>query len=139
MSLDFSIGFWYAYSQGVDYMTIEEKLKSLVLSRYASMREFSIALDMPYSTLDSIFKRGVDNASVANIIRICEALSISADELAAGKIVNRQPSSLTTDENELLSIFRSANSEGRTHILNTARLVAGNPAMQKERRSAPAM
>lgn len=120
-------------------MTVEEKLKALVLSRYASMREFSIALDMPYSTLDSIFKRGVDNASVANIIRICEALSISADELAAGRIVNRQPSSLTTDESELLRIFRSVNSEGRTHILSTARLVAGNPAMKKDEPSVPAM
>ena len=120
-------------------MTIEENLKSLVLSRYSSIREFSIALDMPYSTLDSIFKRGVDNASVANIIRICEALSISADELAAGKIVSRQPSSLTADENELLRLFRLVNDEGRSHILSTARLVAGNPNMKKENHSAPAM
>lgn len=120
-------------------MTIEEKLKALVLSRYGSMREFSIALNMPYSTLDSIFKRGVDNASVANIIRICEALSISADELATGRIVNRQPSSLTADENELLRLFRSVNDDGRRHILSTAQLVAGNPDMQKEKQSASAM
>ena len=113
-------------------MNIEEKLKSLVLSRYSSIREFSIALDMPYSTLDSIFKRGVDNASVSNIIRICEALSISADELAAGRIVSRQPSSLTADENELLRLFRLVNDEGRNHILSTAHLVAGNPNMKKD-------
>lgn len=67
-------------------MTTEEKLKDYILRRYNSLREFTIAVDMSYSTVDSILKRGVDTASVANIIKICKALGISVDELANGNI-----------------------------------------------------
>jgi transcriptional regulator with XRE-family HTH domain len=66
----------------------EDLLKEYVLSNYKSLREFSIAIGMPYSTMDSIFKRGIDNSSVTNVIRICKALGISADELAKGFIVS---------------------------------------------------
>lgn len=69
-------------------MTIEEKLKDLICKRYNNPREFSISIDMPYSTLDSIFRRGISNSSVANIIKICKALNISADALADGEIVS---------------------------------------------------
>lgn len=65
---------------------IEKELKNLILSRYRSILEFSKEVQMPYSTIDNIFKRGVVNANVANIIRICTALNISADELARGRI-----------------------------------------------------
>ena len=68
-------------------MTIEDQLKNLILTRYRSIREFTIAVDMPYTTIDSIFRRGVGNSSVTNVIKICKALGISADELADGKIV----------------------------------------------------
>ena len=68
-------------------MTIEDQLKNLILTRYRSIREFTIAVDMPYTTIDSIFRRGIGNSSVANVIKICKALGISTDELADGKIV----------------------------------------------------
>ena len=68
-------------------MTIEDQLKNLILSRYRSIREFTIEIDMPYTTIDSIFKRKIANSSVSNVIKICKALGISADELADGRIV----------------------------------------------------
>lgn len=67
-------------------MTTEEKLKDLILRRYHSIREFTIEIDMPYTTMDSIFRRGIGNSSVSNIIKICKALKISADALADGEI-----------------------------------------------------
>ena len=67
-------------------MSIEKKLKDLILNRYHSIREFTIAIDMPYTTMDSIFRRGIGNSSVTNVIKICKALGISADALADGKI-----------------------------------------------------
>lgn len=68
-------------------MTTEEKLKEYILSRYKSIREFVSYTDLSYSTVDSILKRGVENSSVSNIIKICKVLGISADELATGKII----------------------------------------------------
>lgn len=72
-------------------MTIEERLKELILTRYKSIREFTQVIDMSYSTMDSILRRGVGNSSVTNIIKICKALGISADELAEGNIVHLRP------------------------------------------------
>ena len=67
-------------------MTIEDKLKSLIIERYSSIREFTLKISMSYSTFDSILKRGIQNATVSNIIKICDALHISADALANGEI-----------------------------------------------------
>lgn len=67
-------------------MTTEEKLKELILKKYYSIREFTTIIDMPYSTMDSIFKRGIGNSSVSNIIKICKELGISTDALADGEI-----------------------------------------------------
>lgn len=67
-------------------MSIESKLKDMILERYHSIREFSNTVDMPYTTIDSILKRGIANSSVSNIISICKELQISADALADGDI-----------------------------------------------------
>lgn len=89
-------------------MTIEEKLKDLILSRYKSIREFTIIIDMPYTTIDSIFRRGVGNSSVSNVIKICKALGISADELADGKIVAVQNHIIPGDLYEIKDILSDA-------------------------------
>lgn len=72
-------------------MTIEEKLKEYILERYQSIREFTQAVDMSYSTVDSILRRGIGNSSVTNVIKICKILKISADELADGRITPIKP------------------------------------------------
>lgn len=66
--------------------TSEDKLKNLILGKYKSIREFTTIVEMPYSTVDSIFKRGIRKASVDNLIKICEELGISADALVDGRI-----------------------------------------------------
>lgn len=68
-------------------MSIEDKLKDYILERYKSIREFTQVVDMSYSTVDSILRRGIGNSSVSNIIKICKVLNISVDELANGEIV----------------------------------------------------
>ena len=83
-------------------MSKEEKLKEYILSKYGSLREFTLTVNMPYSTLTSVLKRGIDNASISNIVKICRSLGISADSLADGEIVpiiNRQ-----ANDNERLEI-----------------------------------
>lgn len=69
-------------------MTIEEKLKDLILTKYRSIREFTQIIDMPYSTFSTIMSRGLENSSVTNVIKICKALGISADALADGRIAH---------------------------------------------------
>lgn len=86
-------------------MSIEEKLKGLILTRYRSLREFTQAIDMPYQTMDSILKRGVDKASISNIIKICQALDISADELANGNLIPNSLRHTTLEMTEVIDIL----------------------------------
>lgn len=67
-------------------MKIEDQLKELILTRYKSIREFTMEIDIPYSTISSMFKSGIDKTSVGTIIKICKKLHISADALANGRI-----------------------------------------------------
>ena len=88
-------------------MSTEDKLKDLILKRYYSVREFSIEHDIPYTTIHSIFKRGIGNSSVTNIIKICKALGISVDALADGEIkpVNDRSAILLNDRIEVKEII----------------------------------
>ena len=66
---------------------IEEELRDLIVSRYGTAVNFTKKIGMANSTLASIFRRGIHNASIDNIVRICKELDISADALAQGMIV----------------------------------------------------
>lgn len=60
---------------------LENKLKELIIEKFGSVRQFSIKINIPYTTVDSILKRGIDNSNVENIIKICNALDVSIDNL----------------------------------------------------------
>lgn len=107
-------------------MTAEDKLKELILKRYHSVREFTIANDIPYTTIHSIFKRGIGNSSVSNIIKICKALGISADALADGEIspIKDRPSAPADDKVEITDIL----ADTKDTLIHSAKITLdGNP------------
>ena len=71
-------------------MTIEDKLKDYILTRYKSVREFSQVANLPNSTVKSVLSRGVNNSSLSVVIKICNTLHLSADALANGEIKARE-------------------------------------------------
>lgn len=110
-------------------MTIEEKLKNLILTRYNSVREFTLSIDMAYSTIDSIFRRGVQNATLTNIFKICKALNISADALERGEIIPVETKNDDTEKpsainNEIVDIINNT----KRQLLEPKRLLLdGSP------------
>ena len=68
-------------------MTIEEELKDYIIKKYGTLRNFTEKINIPNSTFSNILRRGLMNANVLTIIKICDELSISPDALAEGKIV----------------------------------------------------
>lgn len=68
-------------------MNVEERLKELIIKRYGTMKDFTDYIGIPNSTFANIMRRGVRNANVLTIIKICQALGISTDALAEGMIV----------------------------------------------------
>lgn len=80
---------------------LEDKLKNLIIEKYGSVRQFSIKIDIPYTTVDSILKRGLDNSNVGNVIKMCKALDISIDNLLDNKEII---SNLEFDNADLIDI-----------------------------------
>lgn len=68
-------------------MNVEERLKELIIKQYGTMKDFTDHIGIPNSTFANILRRGVQNANVLTIIKICQALEISTDDLAEGRIV----------------------------------------------------
>ena len=65
----------------------EEKLKNYIKMKYGNIANFCKEIGMANSTFATIMTNGIQCANVKNIIKICQALDISADELAKGNIV----------------------------------------------------
>lgn len=65
---------------------VEDKLKELIKRKYGSVRKFTLEFEMPYSTVATVFSRGVAKTNINTILSICKALGLSADALADGKI-----------------------------------------------------
>ena len=63
-------------------MTIETKLKQMIISQYGSLRAFTMQHNLTYANIDSILRRGIKNATWTNVKTLCAALQISADALA---------------------------------------------------------
>lgn len=108
---------------------IEEKLKKLIIERYGTMIDFARVLDIPNSTLQSIMNRGIHKASINNVIKICSALHISTDGLAAGKIIATDDSDdQTTQPHELSEII----SHAKMSLLHNEITVDGKPLTADE-------
>lgn len=83
-------------------MTLEDALKNHILTNHRSLRSFAQTAGINYQTLMSIFSRGIDKASISNIIKLCQTLGISSDALAEGRIekaeTKKEPASVSLEE-----------------------------------------
>ncbi len=59
----------------------ELRLRFEILDRYPSLREFSRQADIPYSTLMTVFSRGISGAGFDLVMRICRVLDIDPREM----------------------------------------------------------
>ena len=60
---------------------LESKIKELIISRYGSLKKFSEKINMPWTTLDSILKRGIANSNITNVLKITRELGLDDGEL----------------------------------------------------------
>lgn len=69
---------------------LEQKLKDIIIFRYGNLNNFCKKIDIPWTTLDAILKRGIKKANITNVIKICEELNIDCESLYYGIIVKRE-------------------------------------------------
>jgi len=56
-------------------------IESMIDEKWKSRRRFAEHIGIPPTTLQSILKRGVGNASIDNVIKICKGLGITIEQL----------------------------------------------------------
>lgn len=75
----------------------EMKIREMIIEKYGSVKKFCEIIDMPWTTLDSILKRGIANSNITNVMKITRELGIDTESLASGNIVSSkslQPSTI---------------------------------------------
>lgn len=65
---------------------LEARLKALIIEEYGTLKKFTEIIDMPWTTLDSILKRGVANSNITNVLKITRELGLDAEKLVDGEI-----------------------------------------------------
>ena len=65
---------------------LEIQLKEMIINRYGSLKKFCETINMPWTTLDSILKRGISNSNIMNVMKITKELGIDTESLASGMI-----------------------------------------------------
>lgn len=98
---------------------IEQQLKALIVEQYNSVKEFSAVAGIPYTTLDSILKRGVEKANVLNIVKICHVLGIDVTALASGHIEEKRCASdaiFSMEEETRIKKYRALDGYGKDMV-----------------------
>lgn len=68
--------------------TTENRIKEMIINKYGSLKKFCEIINMPWTTLDSILKRGFSNSNITNVMKISHELKVDTESLASGKIVD---------------------------------------------------
>lgn len=107
-------------------MTIEDKIKNLILGQYGTVSAFTKAIGMPNSTFATIMKIGIEKSSIQNVIKICHALKISTDELAKGNIVSvEEKTTEPIDLTQFIQIVKYKMDDPESVVLDGQHLTAG--------------
>lgn len=92
-------------------MTRESYLRKLILENGFTVKEFAQSINMPYSTLLTMLNdEKIGNAAVDNVIRICQGLNITIQDLQSVLNTDAAPAKhlvLSGHEEELIRSYRS--------------------------------
>lgn len=97
-----------------------QMLRSQILEQYRSVRQFAIAMDMPYSTLATALDkgdRGIETMAYGTVIAMCERLDIDpVDFQSYSKHGKHQ---LTEQERRVLDYYSRLNVHGQERALES--------------------
>ncbi len=93
-----------------------QRIKKLKRERRLSNEELAKSSGVPIGTLAKILGSETKDPQISNIIKIAEALDISADYLIFGEIKN----SFFSDSFDLVTIYKNLNDEGKRRLFEYA-------------------
>ncbi|MDT1950096.1 XRE family transcriptional regulator [Carnobacterium divergens] len=98
-------------------MNKESYLKELMEIKSGTVKAFSEQIGIPYTTVRSILERGIMNAKMDNIIKICNGLNITPESLMAREIVN---SVNKTYEDKIITVFSKLKANKKQKVISYA-------------------
>lgn len=81
-------------------MTIEEQFKGLILDKFKSVRAFTRYIEVPYSTIDSMLKKGVSGTGIGTMIKVCNALDVDIESIETGVLTPKKSSRRSAEHPE---------------------------------------
>ncbi len=84
----------------------EIRIKEMIIKRYGSLKKFCEVIHMPWTTLDSILKRGIANSNITNVMKITKELKIDTESLASGILLDSTETDITTAINSSPKILQ---------------------------------
>lgn len=111
-------------------MAIENELKSLIINKSKSIRQFSSEVDIPATTIQSILNNGVENAGVKKMTKICNYLGLDIDALADGYIKEKTVSDIPMTVSEINHIkkYRSLSDYDKETVNGLVNRLADKPS-----------
>lgn len=76
-------------------LSIEEQLRTLIESKYKSLRAFAIEAGLAHSSILNVFKRGIMNSGLVTITKIFNTLDLEMDSIATGTLKTKPPPGLS--------------------------------------------
>lgn len=73
-------------------MNLLDKLEMLMKNKGINKRQLSIGSDIPYSTIDNLWKKGYENIKLSTLKKIASFFDVSLDFLVDG--VQQEPSAI---------------------------------------------
>ena len=118
-------------------MTIEEQLKIRILDRYKSVRAFTQEIDIPYSTVDTLFKRGIYGTGVSTVLKIFQALDLDVESISTGELKTKTKNAPVQDESDfkkkrLIHNYAQLNELGQGTLVNYSDDLASMPKYTEE-------
>lgn len=97
---------------------LEIEIKKMILKKFGNLKKFIETVKMPWTTLDSVLKRGINNSNITNVIKICEGLNIDCESLYHGEIKSRALV-LSNDELNHVKKYQILDEYGKKIVNNT--------------------
>ena len=103
--------------ESISHVSKTELIKDLISKTGLNLKAFAIDADIPYTTLRSILERGIENASVNNVLKICSTLDLTIEEIFNMSEVNKASDPLSDEQILLLKNFDNLNDLGKEEAL----------------------
>ena len=102
-------------------MNLLDKLDYLCFERKLSKRQFALQANIPYTTIDGLYKRGYERMQLFTFVAICDFFGVTMDSMAKDDkeivfVRDLKGKELTHEEGLLLEGYNMLSSEGKERV-----------------------